>query len=220
MPSRARKSFDENLKDIGRLIGLHALKGGKGPGRRHGLEVLHKSAIVLISAFWEAYCEDIAAKALAHIVKNAKSSDALPNELKKQLAKDLKAAAHELEVWKIADDGWRKYLGSRLEELRQKRNWDLNTPKADELDKLFLRALGIDQISKSWRWRGMSAANAANKLDDYVSLRGAIAHRGQGLKTITLSHVKDYRGFIRRLASKTGGAVNKNAKAITKQSLW
>ena len=37
-------------------------------GRRYHLEVLNKSAIVLVTSFWEAYCEDIAAEGLAHIV--------------------------------------------------------------------------------------------------------------------------------------------------------
>src|SRR5438309_5226988 len=115
MPSGARKSFDRNLGDIKRLVALHSMVGGTGAGRRYGLEVLNKSAIVLITAYWEAYCEDIAAEALAHIVAHARSSDVLPNELKKQLAKELKQAPHELELWKIADRGWKKYLSDRLE---------------------------------------------------------------------------------------------------------
>jgi hypothetical protein len=69
MPSEARKSLDDNLEDIRRLLALHATVGGKGKGRRYGLGVLNKSPVVLITAYWEAYCEDIAAEALAHIVK-------------------------------------------------------------------------------------------------------------------------------------------------------
>jgi RiboL-PSP-HEPN len=88
MPSEAQKSLDANLMEIDRLLELHTLVGGPAKGRRRGLEVLNKSAIVLITAYWEAYCEDIAAEALAHIVKHAKSSAVLPNELKKQLPKN------------------------------------------------------------------------------------------------------------------------------------
>ena len=149
MPSKARKSLDANLKDIGQLLALHQLVGGKGQGRRYGLEVLNKSAIVLITAYWEAYCEDIAAEALAHIVANSKSSAVLPNELKKQLAKELKDAAHELEIWKIADHGWKKHLSERLDKLKERRNWDFNTPKTDLTDKLFLHAIGVTKISSS-----------------------------------------------------------------------
>ena len=52
MPSQARVAFDENVKDVQALIKLHKEKGGDSPGRRYGLEVLNKSALVLITAFW------------------------------------------------------------------------------------------------------------------------------------------------------------------------
>jgi RiboL-PSP-HEPN len=68
MPSKARIAFRENVKDVQRLLDLHKDKGGIAQGRRYGLEVLNKSAIVLLTSFWEAYCEDIAAEALEHIV--------------------------------------------------------------------------------------------------------------------------------------------------------
>jgi hypothetical protein len=220
MASQARKSLDANHEDIRRLLKLHSKIGGGTPGRRYGLEVLNKSAIVLITAYWEAYCEDIAAEGLGHIVRNARSSDVLPKELKKLLAKELKSHAHELEVWKIADKGWKKQLTDRLESLKQKRNWDLNTPKTEEINKLFLHALGIRDISKSWEWPGMSTAVASKKLDKYVSLRGAIAHRGRGSASVKKSDVVDYFEFIKRLAAKTGGAVNKHVKAATGKALW
>ena len=68
MPSKARRAFDDSAKDVKRLLEIHKTIGGNAPGRRAGLEVLNKSAIVLITAIWEAYCEDISAEALEHIV--------------------------------------------------------------------------------------------------------------------------------------------------------
>ena len=204
MPSKARLSLDANLQDIDRLLALHTMVGGEAQGRRFGLEVLNKSAIVLITAYWEAYCEDIADEALQHLVKNSKSSDALPKELKRQLAKELKEALHELEVWKIADRGWKKYLEDRLDKLKEKRNWDFNTPKAEQIDKLFLQAIGIPNISSSWNWpKKMTVTRASTKLDKYVALRGAIAHRGKGSASVKKAQVEDYLGFIKRLAGKT-----------------
>jgi hypothetical protein len=61
-----------------------------GRGRRYGLEVLNKSAIVLITAFWEAYYEDLATEALEHLVTNADSVEKLPLELKKRVASELR----------------------------------------------------------------------------------------------------------------------------------
>ena len=46
-------------------------------GRRN-LEVLNKSAIVLLCAIWEAYCEDLADEALRHLLAYSRDYSALP----------------------------------------------------------------------------------------------------------------------------------------------
>lgn len=221
MASRARAAFNKNAEDIQRLLELHQQVGGDAPGRRYGLEVLNKSAIVLITAFWEAYCEDIAAEGLEHIIKHAKSADALPKELKKLVAKKLKSADHGLEVWKIADDGWRQYLKDHLKELKEQRDRRLNTPKTQQINDLFKSALGIEQVSESWRWaKKMTAKRASEKLDKYVSLRGAIAHRGKHDTAVTKTNVTDYFEFVKSLVSRTGGRVNSHVKKASGKPLW
>jgi hypothetical protein len=49
MASKARNAFDENMEDVARLLALHEGAGVNGPGRRYGLEVLNKSAVVLLT---------------------------------------------------------------------------------------------------------------------------------------------------------------------------
>jgi hypothetical protein len=218
--SKARLSLNKNLKDVENLLALHTFVGGTKKGRRHGLEALNKAAIVLITAFWEAYCEDIAAEALAHIVEHSKTADRLPNELKKQLAKELKTAQHELEVWKIADSGWKKYLSDRLDLLKEKRNRDLNTPKAAQVEELFHRSLGVVKISAGWSWKNMTPSGAAHKLDKYVTLRGVIAHRGSGSQSVKKSDVTNFFKFVGRLAANTGRDVNKHVRMVTEKPLW
>lgn len=221
MASRARAAFDKNVEDIKRLLSMHEEIGGKGRGRRYGLEVLNKSAIVLVTAFWEAYCEDIAAEGLAHIIKHAKSADALPVELKKLIAKKLEKTPHDLEVWKIADDGWRSYLTDHLGELKKERDRRLNTPKTDQINDLFKSAIGIEKMSSHWYWpKKMKADRASEKLDTYVSLRGAIAHRGQHDTSVTKKNVTDYFEFIQDLVAKTGGHVNTHVRIVTGKPLW
>jgi hypothetical protein len=220
MASIARQSFDANIADIDRLLEIHLHEGGDDRGRRYDLEVLNKSAIVLITAYWEAYCEDVAEEGLAHILRHANSADALPENLRKTLAKEIKSALNELEVWKIADLGWKTYLNDRLERLREERNRRLNTPKSSNIDALFLDAIGIPKMSSSWKWKKMSSAQATAKLDKYVSLRGAIAHRGKHSESVKKSEVEDFLGFTKKLAALTGGLVNKHVKAISGTSLW
>jgi len=75
--NNAFTAFRQSCQDINRLVKLHTRVGGDAPGRRFGLEVLNKSAIVLITAIWEAYCEDLASEAVKHIVTHAKGAEAL-----------------------------------------------------------------------------------------------------------------------------------------------
>ncbi len=220
MPSKARQSLKENLEDINRLMELHELVGGTDAGRRYDLEVLNKSAIVLTTACWEAYCEDIAAEALDHMVKYSKNSEKLPRELKKSIAKELENHDNALAVWEIADGKWKGYLSKRLKDLQEKRNRKLNTPKTVQIDQLFLDAVGIEKVSKSWYWSGMSVVKATKKLDSLVTLRGSIAHRGSSSESVKKTHVKSYRDFIERLASKTGGRVNSHVREVTGKPLW
>jgi len=81
-------------------------------------------------------------------------------------------------------------------------------------------ALGLDEVSASWKWKKMSAANAAKKLDEYVSLRGAIAHRGAAATAVTKLHATGFFSFVKRLVAKTGGKVNKHVMGATGKSLW
>jgi hypothetical protein len=221
MASKARKAFDDNARDIERLLEIHQGAGGTSPGRRYSLEVLNKSAIILITSFWEAYCEDIAAEGLEHIVKHSTSADSLSKKIKQIISKELKADSNELSIWSLCGEGWKQILQSRLERMREQRNRNLNTPKFENIDNLFLNALGIACISSSWKWaKKMTVTRAREKLDMYVALRGEIAHRGTALKPVTKPQVEDYFNFVKQLASKTGGAVNSHVMKITGKPLW
>lgn len=221
MPSKAQKLFNENAQDIERLLKLHEEKGGTSQGRRRGLEVLNKSAIVLITSFWEAYCEDIASEGLEHIVKHGKSPDSLPKEIKKIIARDLKGDRNELSVWSLCGDGWKRILKERLDRLQEQRNKKLNTPKSQNIDDFFMQSIGLSSMSSSWKWaKKMTASRAREKLDKYAILRGEIAHRGKSAKSVTKAQVEDYFDFIKKLVTKTDSAVNSHAKKITGRLMW
>lgn len=220
MASAARKAFTQNAEDINRLLEIHADLGGDTQGRRWRLEVLNKSAIVLITAVWEAYCEDIVAEGLTHMVKHAPAANSLPKELRKQVLKELAAEDDQLATWKLAGDGWRAVLEGRLDRLAEERNRRLNTPKTAQINDLFLTGLGIAKVSTSWNWKGMAQTTAEKKLDRFVELRGSIAHRGSGPRTVKKVQVNDYYGHVTRLVGKTGGRVNSVVRTATGSSLW
>lgn len=221
MPSKARIAFDENIKDVEALLEIHESIGGSAPGRRYGLEVLNKSAIVLLTSYWEAYCEDIAAEGLECIVTHAKKSDDPPKEIKKIIAKELKANPNELAVWDVSDGKWRALLLNRLKIMQEARNRKLNTPKHENIDDLFEAAIGLSNVSSKWVWaKKLTVAKAREKLDKFIELRGEIAHRGKAKTSVTKAQVTDYLEFLKYAAGKTGGAVNSHVKAITGKCLF
>lgn len=219
--SKARAAFGENSHDITELMNIDWMFGKTiDIGGQQGLKVLNKSAMVLITAFWEAYCEDIAGEGLKHIAKHAESAKFLPEELKKQISNRIKNEKHELEMWKIADDGWRKYLRGHFEDLRQRSDYKYSGPRPDKINNWFKLTIGIEKISASWRWSGMSSDQAVKKLDRYVNLRNAIAHRGSYKGRISKDNVEAYYEFIDKIVSKTGDKVNSHVFNITKKTLW
>ena len=162
----------------------------------------------------------MAAKALNHIITHAPDAGILSKDIKKRIAKELKDEKNEIEVWKLAGDGWRKLLESRFEDLKKERNWNMNNPKSNKIDDLFLDAIGLKDVSNAWVWKRMTATQARSKLDNYVTLLGAIAHRGKDAKSCWKIDVEDYFNHVNTLVSKTGGCVNTFVKKNTGRSLW
>lgn len=220
MVSKARLAFDENARDVDRLLEIHTEIGGKSAGRRHQLEVLNKSSLVLLTAIWEAYCEDVAADALQHLIQHSGSPATLPKEIKQLVAKELKADSHELAIWQLSADGWKALLKSRLAKLREQRNRQFNAPRSSGVDELFAKAIGLQALSDSWKWAGMSVGNAREKLDKLVDRRGAIAHRGSGADRCRKSEVKSYFAHVKQLVERTETRVNAFAKKATGTALW
>jgi hypothetical protein len=220
LSSKARSAFDKNAKDVKRLLQIHADIGGDAKGRRYGLEVLNKSAVVLITAVWEAYCEDLAAEALEHLVTNVSESKDLPKELKKRITAEVEADKNELAMWDLAGDGWKTRARARLVSLTIERNRKLNTPKSGQIDELFASAIGLLDISSSWKWPKMSAAKARDKLDHYITLRGEIAHRGAAAAKVNKTDVTNFFRHVEKLVRLTGGKANSYVKASTGKALW
>jgi hypothetical protein len=214
MPSEARVAFEHNRKDVERLMEIHGDLAGDTPGRKHGVEVLNKSAIVLMCAVWEAYCEDLAAEAVEHLVRHAKDATALPKALRKTIAIELQSDKNDLAVWSLAGSGWKKVLRARLVEITERRNRSLNTPKSKNIDSLFEEAVGVPEVSASWHWHNVSASTARDKLDGYVTQRGDVAHRSKAVSSIKKSHATGFVKHAERLVEATDEHVDAELAAV------
>ena len=220
MPSEARAAFEDNRKDVERLMEIHGDLAGDTPGRKHGVEALNKSAIVLMCAVWEAYCEDLAAEAVQHLVVHVEDATTLPKALRKTIAVELRGDKNDLAVWALAGSGWKKILRARLLDITERRNRSLNTPKAENIDSLFEEALGLRDISESWRWHNVTASTGRSKLDGYVAQRGDVAHRSKAASSIKKSHATGFIKHAERLVEATDERVNAELAAVCGVALF
>jgi hypothetical protein len=95
-----RSLLDDAVPDIERLIEFHTKETGTAPGRRlPDIQIVSRSAVVMTCAYWEAFCEDLAAEALRHLAEHAADATKLPDVLKKTLKAGLLNEPHELAIW-------------------------------------------------------------------------------------------------------------------------
>src|SRR3546814_9503786 len=65
----------------------------------------------------------------------------------------------------------------------------LNTPKSGNLDPIFKRFLGVPSISSNW-------PTDAQAVNDFVSVRGDIAHRGRDASYVKINKLSDYKALV------------------------
>lgn len=224
MASEARIKLQKSLEDIAHLLDLYAaaelLYEGENDTVPPGMDVLFRSAVVLLVSHWEAYIEDICSEALEHIVTHALDAESLPLEIKQTVATEIKKAPNEIEVWKLADAGWRDYLKKRLEPLQESRNRSFNTPKAHSTVEFVAKTIGLKDISEAWKIEGLDTQAICQKLDKLIEVRGQIAHRGKVTSKIDKAWIEDHRQFLLQVVGKTGGRIKTHVKKITNKDLW
>jgi len=210
----------ENMKDAKRLLEIHSDVGGTDQGRRYGLDVLNKSGVVFVAAAWEAFVEDVAIQAIDYILSVAQDHTSIPLPIRKATAIGLESDRNDLKVWDLAGDGWRSVVTDYRDEVIRKEIATFNTPKPHNVNTLFKKLLGIEEVSSCWYWQGLSKSGAYSKLKKFIETRGAIAHRGQLPQAITKSYVEGHRIFINRLSVKTSNLIRKKVKSEVGSFPW
>lgn len=200
-------NLKESMADARRLLKIHSDIGGSEKGRRWGIDVLNKSAVIFVAAAWEAFVEDVATQAIDHILQKADDHSSIPLFIRKAVAKKLEQNPHELKVWDLAGTGWKTAVTNYRDDVIRDEISTFNTPKPHNVSSLFKKLLGIEKISASWNWQGMSEKSAYTKLRKFIETRGAIAHRGDLPQTTTKSYVERHRIFINRLSVRTANVV-------------
>jgi hypothetical protein len=189
--------FKDNLDEVFQLLAMHAALAGEGPGRKHSVEILNKSAILFICASFEAFIEDLSGRSFEHLVLKSKDHTTLPKAILKSIAEALRADKNEIKVWDLAGEGWRTVAEHHKQNLIKKHIGSFNTPKPHNIETLLKELTGIPETSHIWKWQGMNVTASKQKLKDFVELRGSLAH---GIKPATPVLKKDVIDYIKYLA--------------------
>lgn len=214
MPSHAYTRFAESRKDILMLWHIHAEVAGSGKGRRHRADVLNRAAVVFISACWESYVEDVAREAFDSMLEHTSTPTAFPSKVRALAAKQLRESKDERRIWELAGDGWKKVLMDHRDLVLDRWLRDFNTPKAEQVKGLFAGLLNLRDITTNWVWSGMSAEQACAKLNDYIAIRGNIAHRTKHNGVVYKKAGKDFMLHVVKLVDKTDEALAAHVQAL------
>ncbi|MBT2228359.1 HEPN domain-containing protein [Nonomuraea sp. NEAU-A123] len=218
--SSARHTFLLNSMDMISYYSLHQILAKSNlPGVKNHIYILNKSVYVLVASLWEAYCEDVVAESVAHLVKHAPQWDALPRALTKVVAKELRSGDTELAPWTLAGDGWRTYIEDRLEMLARRREFYFASPKSANVEKLFKEALGIEDITRKWR-TGPRFSTICEALDTHIDRRNVLVHRIKPGPTLNKRDVKDFFKIVRWLVRRTDRIVDEILTSSTGESRW
>ena len=67
MPSKALEGLTDRLRDVDQLMAAHRAAGGDKRGRRFELEGVNRAAVLMLSAHFEGYLEDVMQEAVAAV---------------------------------------------------------------------------------------------------------------------------------------------------------
>jgi hypothetical protein len=137
----------------------------------------------------------IAALNRAIVIVCVSAWEAYIEELIRECLNVLRPPAAPMGLWPAHNAAIRGQLGR------------FNTPNADNVRLLISDALGLPDIQNHWFWQNCTAAQAAERLAEAMSLRHQIAHGVNPRPVVSTFYASPLPDFFRRLAGCTDRAV-------------
>jgi hypothetical protein len=143
----------------------------------------------MLCAAWELYVEEVMHEGVVYFSGKFDSPKELPKTVQKELSSRVKESKHELRPLELAGEGWKSlYRNHAVDVLK-----GLNTPKSSNLNPLYKRFLGIEELSESW-------SLGKEVINNFVSTRGDIAHKGSQAQYITINNLNNHMAQIKTTA--------------------
>jgi hypothetical protein len=154
------------------------------------------------------------------LLANAPSAAAIPSKVRNLATKPIFAQQDSRKVWDLADSGWRTVLVAHRDATLDYWMGDFHTPKTANVNSLYEDLLGITNLSSAWHWQNMTAEDAGKKLDEYIAIRGNIAHRVHHNEEVYKDWSTDYSAHIERLVNLSEEKTRAHLFAISNANPW
>ncbi|WP_412027451.1 HEPN domain-containing protein [Deinococcus yunweiensis] len=220
MPSKAFLKFVENRHDVLLLWHAHREMLGKTKKLNSKAEVINRATIVFITAFWESYIEDLAEEAYNILLGSSAGESVVPNMVRSGISRTLQESNNPLNLWQLAGDGWRTLLNDHKDRILKERIEYFHSPKSEKVKELFSDLLGIRDITRFWVNDTLDANACRVRLDEFITMRGNIAHRIRHDKRVFKRNAKDYMSLVNFLCTATDNAVLQHLYATTGSEPW
>lgn len=202
MPSSAYGEYQKNLTDVHRLVLLHGRLSGSGPGKR-SLGHLTRGGLLLLCAAWERYVETAANEAAAFLTLRLPAFTSLPANVQQKVTAFANKPKNGCNVADLQIPAWKNVYLTAV----RKRTDDLNAPKHKNLQPLFQDFFAIPDIATYWM-------GGATPVDDFVSLRGEVAHRGGQAQYVHFSALRNLEVDVAAWVKQTDNALTDHVRTL------
>lgn len=220
MPESPAIRFRENIGEVTQLLEIHEKLTGTGRGARRDVDALNKGAVLFMCASFEAFIEDLAKCAFDHVVAKAPEAATLPASLRRSITKKLKEDPHDLRIWDLTGDGWRAVCAAYRDETIAKNIGPFNTPKFGNISTLLQSLIAFTSMEQCFTWTGMPCERAKRKLNNFVVLRGALAHGERPAPRVTKAMAAERLQFLGKLSVKFSNQVRSHCHRLTNEYPW
>lgn len=166
---------------------------------------------LMLASTWEAFHTRCVSEAAGFLSGFCTVGTALPKELRKQMAAEVKREKDELSPWSLADDKWRAFVRKRVDADALR----LRSGKSAHIEEYYSTGLGLVKLSSKWSGSRKATASNASVMDAFITARDRITHRGES--HLSVKDCWKFRQLLILQVIRTISVVNKHIASHTKE---
>jgi hypothetical protein len=165
---------------------------------------------------WETFIEDIVDEGQEFLLTHVRDPRKLGFDVLLPVSTDLIGRKDKRAIWNLAADRWKEALRAHRKELIS----GFHTPRPEKVDALVLETLGLKHLSDTWRWKNAPNSEVKKRLNDLITMRGAIAHEMLNVPTVNFQTFINRLAFTRRACRISSNRIRSHIQSIVGLYPW